>query len=111
MSTKTSQEKKESTERGTKFVVAVLVFFTMALTVQFCWNFLVGELPIQIGKNFLTLPKLEYSHAVVLYLMSNLLFKNKPKIEPSRKETPELTEKDIDKQARMLEILKQKLFN
>lgn len=108
---KTPQEKKQSAERGQKVFVTLAVFFTSALVVQLGWNFLITELPIQIGKNFISLPKLQYSHAVVIYLLCNICFKTKTKNEAKATERLDKHEAEIEKQARTLEILKRQLFN
>lgn len=104
---KTAEEKEASAARGRKFVVTFLIFFINPIFIMLCWNFLTQELPITIGENILTLPKLAYSHALALYFMCGLLFKSKAKSETESRQV----DPNISKIEKTLEVLKQTKFN
>lgn len=104
---KNNIEQQKPARTGKSLGQAIVTFFFVAWIVQLCLNFLTKELPITFDNHAIHLPRLQYSHALILYMLSNILFK-----KSASQETPKAkVESKQPLNEEQVETLKRTFFN
>lgn len=91
------------------FSTALILSFK-ALIVMWLWNYLANNLPIQIGTDLISVPKLNFWHAVAIITLMTLLIKNATS-ESNEVQFVNQKEEELQKLIDELEVKKRKMYN